>query len=180
MNGRIPAGVAEACLACVPKSRAGQAYLQSDPLERRAEVVQAWSGYVERRGPPSPQLAKLRRPSPRVPSAFRGRSGPRDGSGPRPQVPEGFVRGNNSAWQRAPPPSPSSIQAAKRSRSLPATSGSPSFRAGDSAASAGLALDRLLVLSQHTLRYTSRSKGGAAPMNPWLSAPTSQHRTGAQ
>ena len=42
----VPAEVAEACLAHVPKSRVVQAYQRSDLLERRAEVLQAWSDYV--------------------------------------------------------------------------------------------------------------------------------------
>jgi len=42
----VPAEVAEACLAHVPKSRVVQAYQRSDLLERRAEVMQAWSSYV--------------------------------------------------------------------------------------------------------------------------------------
>ncbi len=42
----IPAEVAEACLAHVPKSRVVQAYQRSDLLERRAEVLQAWSEYA--------------------------------------------------------------------------------------------------------------------------------------
>ncbi|MYK79830.1 MAG: site-specific integrase, partial [Acidobacteria bacterium] len=42
----VPAEVAEACLAHVPKSRVVQAYQRSDLLERRAEVVQAWSDYL--------------------------------------------------------------------------------------------------------------------------------------
>ena len=46
MNGRTPAEAADACLAYVPKSRVGQAYQQSDLLERRAEVRQAWRDYV--------------------------------------------------------------------------------------------------------------------------------------
>ncbi|MCY4400857.1 MAG: hypothetical protein OXE96_16175 [Gemmatimonadetes bacterium] len=45
----VPAEVAEACLAHVPKSRAVQAYQRSDLLERRAGVLQAWSDYVTRR-----------------------------------------------------------------------------------------------------------------------------------
>ncbi|MCY4398772.1 MAG: site-specific integrase, partial [Gemmatimonadetes bacterium] len=42
----VPAEVAEACLAHVPKSRVVQAYQRSDLLERRAEVMQAWSEYL--------------------------------------------------------------------------------------------------------------------------------------
>jgi len=42
----VPAEVAEACLAHVPKSRVVQAYQRSDLLERRAEVMQEWSNYV--------------------------------------------------------------------------------------------------------------------------------------
>ena len=42
----VPAEVAEACLAHVPRSRVVQAYQRSDLLERRAEVMQAWSIYV--------------------------------------------------------------------------------------------------------------------------------------
>ena len=45
----VPAEVAEACLAHVPKSRVVQAYQRSDLLERRAEVLQAWCDYVTRR-----------------------------------------------------------------------------------------------------------------------------------
>ena len=45
----VPAEVAEACLAHVPKSRVVQAYQRSDLLERRAEVLQAWSNYVTQR-----------------------------------------------------------------------------------------------------------------------------------
>ncbi len=45
----VPAEVAEACLAHVPKSRVVQAYQRSDLLERRAEVMQAWSDYVTQR-----------------------------------------------------------------------------------------------------------------------------------
>ena len=45
----VPAEVAEACLAHVPRSRVVQAYQRSDLLERRAEVMQAWSEYVTRR-----------------------------------------------------------------------------------------------------------------------------------
>ncbi|MCY3599389.1 MAG: tyrosine-type recombinase/integrase [Gemmatimonadetes bacterium] len=44
----VPAEVAEACLAHVPKSRVVQAYQRSDLLARRAEVMQAWSSYVTR------------------------------------------------------------------------------------------------------------------------------------
>ena len=42
----IPAEVAEACLAHVPRSRVVQAYQRSDLLERRAEVMQAWSNHL--------------------------------------------------------------------------------------------------------------------------------------
>ncbi len=42
----VPAEVAEACLAHVPKSKVVQAYQRSDLLERRAEVLEAWDGYV--------------------------------------------------------------------------------------------------------------------------------------
>ena len=42
----VPAEVAEACLAHVPRSRVVQAYQRSDLLERRAEVMQAWCDYV--------------------------------------------------------------------------------------------------------------------------------------
>ncbi len=42
----VPAEVAEACLAHVPKSKVVQAYQRSDLLERRAEVLQAWNNYV--------------------------------------------------------------------------------------------------------------------------------------
>ena len=42
----VPAEVAEACLAHVPRSRVVQAYQRSDLLERRAEVLQAWSDYI--------------------------------------------------------------------------------------------------------------------------------------
>lgn len=42
----VPAEVAEACLAHVPRSRVVRAYQRSDLLERRAEVMQAWSEYV--------------------------------------------------------------------------------------------------------------------------------------
>ena len=45
----VPAEVAEACLAHVPKSRVVQAYQRSDLLERRAEVLEAWGGYVTQR-----------------------------------------------------------------------------------------------------------------------------------
>ena len=45
----VPAEVAEACLAHVPKSRVVQAYQRSDLLERRAEVMQAWGDYVTQR-----------------------------------------------------------------------------------------------------------------------------------
>ena len=42
----VPAEVAEACLAHVPRSQVVQAYQRSDLLERRAEVMQEWSRYV--------------------------------------------------------------------------------------------------------------------------------------
>ena len=42
----VPAEVAEACLAHVPRSKVVQAYQRSDLLERRAEVLQAWSDYI--------------------------------------------------------------------------------------------------------------------------------------
>ena len=42
----VPAEVAEACLAHVPRSKVVQAYQRSDLLERRSEVMQAWSDYV--------------------------------------------------------------------------------------------------------------------------------------
>ena len=42
----VPAEVAEACLAHVPRSRVVQAYQRSDLMERRAKVLQAWSNYV--------------------------------------------------------------------------------------------------------------------------------------
>ena len=45
----VPAEVAEACLAHVPRSRVVQAYQRSDLLERRAEVLQAWCEYVTQR-----------------------------------------------------------------------------------------------------------------------------------
>ncbi len=45
----VPAEVAEACLAHVPKSQVVRAYQRSDLLERRAEVMQAWSNYVTQR-----------------------------------------------------------------------------------------------------------------------------------
>ena len=45
----VPAEVAEACLAHVPRSRVVQAYQRSDLLERRAEVMQAWGDYVTQR-----------------------------------------------------------------------------------------------------------------------------------
>ena len=43
----VPAEIAEACLAHVPRSKVVQAYQRSDLLERRAEVLQAWSDYVK-------------------------------------------------------------------------------------------------------------------------------------
>ena len=45
----VPAEVAETCLAHVPRSQVVQAYQRSDLLERRAEVLQAWSNYVTQR-----------------------------------------------------------------------------------------------------------------------------------
>ncbi len=42
----VPAEVAEACLAHVPRSPVVRAYQRSDLLERRVEVLQAWSDYV--------------------------------------------------------------------------------------------------------------------------------------
>ena len=45
----VPAEVAEACLAHVPRSQVVQAYQRSDLLERRAEVMQAWSDYIKQR-----------------------------------------------------------------------------------------------------------------------------------
>ncbi len=45
----VPAEVAEACLAHVPRNQVVQAYQRSDLLERRAEVLQEWSEYVTRR-----------------------------------------------------------------------------------------------------------------------------------
>ncbi len=45
----VPAEVAEACLAHVPRSQVVQAYQRSDLLERRAEVLQEWSEYLTRR-----------------------------------------------------------------------------------------------------------------------------------
>ena len=42
----IPAEVAEACLAHVPKSQVVQAYQRSDLLARRAEVMQGWCDYL--------------------------------------------------------------------------------------------------------------------------------------
>ena len=44
----VPAEVAEACLAHVPRSQVVQAYQRSDLLERRAEVMQEWSDYITR------------------------------------------------------------------------------------------------------------------------------------
>ena len=43
----IPAEVAEACLAHIPRSKVVQAYQRSDLLERRAKVLQAWSIHVK-------------------------------------------------------------------------------------------------------------------------------------
>ena len=48
----VPAEVAEACLAHVPRSRVVQAYQRSDLLERRAEVLQAWCEYISSAVPP--------------------------------------------------------------------------------------------------------------------------------
>ena len=45
----VPAEVAEACLAHVPRSKVVQAYQRSDLLARRAEVLQAWCDYVTQR-----------------------------------------------------------------------------------------------------------------------------------
>ena len=45
----VPAEVAEACLAHVPRSQVVQAYQRSDLLQRRAEVLQDWSEYVTKR-----------------------------------------------------------------------------------------------------------------------------------
>ena len=45
----VPAEVAEACLAHMPRSQVVQAYQRSDLLERRAEVLQAWCDYVTQR-----------------------------------------------------------------------------------------------------------------------------------
>ena len=42
----VPAEVAEACLAHVPRSQVVQAYQRSDLLARRAQVLQAWSDYI--------------------------------------------------------------------------------------------------------------------------------------
>ena len=42
----VPAEVAEACLAHVPKSQVVQAYQRSDLLARRAEVMQGWNDYI--------------------------------------------------------------------------------------------------------------------------------------
>ena len=42
----VPAEVAEACLAHVPRSQVVRAYQRSDLLERHAEVLQLWSDYV--------------------------------------------------------------------------------------------------------------------------------------
>ncbi len=42
----VSAEVAEACLAHVPRSQVVQAYQRSDPLTRRAEVLQGWSDYI--------------------------------------------------------------------------------------------------------------------------------------
>ena len=48
----VPAEVAEACLAHVPRSRVVQAYQRSDLLERRAEVLQEWCEYISSAVPP--------------------------------------------------------------------------------------------------------------------------------
>ena len=42
----VPAEVAEACLAHVPRSQVVRAYQRSDLLERRAYVLQPWSDYI--------------------------------------------------------------------------------------------------------------------------------------
>ena len=42
----VPAEVAEACLAHVPRSQVVQAYQRSDLLARRARVLQDWSDYI--------------------------------------------------------------------------------------------------------------------------------------
>jgi len=42
----VPAEVAEACLAHVPRSQVVQAYQRSDLLTRRAEVLKGWSDYI--------------------------------------------------------------------------------------------------------------------------------------
>ena len=42
----VPAEVAEACLAHVPRSQVVQAYQRSDLLSRRAKVIQAWCNYL--------------------------------------------------------------------------------------------------------------------------------------
>ena len=42
----VPVEIAEACLAHVPRCQVVQAYQRSDLLERRAEVMQAWSDYI--------------------------------------------------------------------------------------------------------------------------------------
>lgn len=42
----VPAEVAEACLAHVPRSQVVQAYQRSNLLARRARVLQDWSDYV--------------------------------------------------------------------------------------------------------------------------------------
>ena len=42
----VPAELAEACLAHVPRSQVVQAYQRSDLLERRAAVLQAWNEYL--------------------------------------------------------------------------------------------------------------------------------------
>ena len=44
----VPAEVAEACLAHVPRSLVVQAYQRSDLLDRGADVLQAWGEYVTR------------------------------------------------------------------------------------------------------------------------------------
>lgn len=48
----VPAEVAEACLAHVPRSQVVQAYQRSDLIRRRADVLQAWSDYVTSRDTP--------------------------------------------------------------------------------------------------------------------------------
>ena len=45
----MPAAVAEACLAHVPRNQVVQAYQRSDLLMLRTEVLQAWSDYIKLR-----------------------------------------------------------------------------------------------------------------------------------